>query len=385
MTDDLLWLAFVAASYLKETGDLGLLDDAVPFLDEERPATLREHVQRAFTRVFSRMSPRGLPLIGAGDWNDGLSAVGLQERGESVWLGHFLAGLLEDWAEVERRLGDAGAAVGLGSRRATLVAAINRYGWDGGWYLRGTRDDGTPFGSATNREGRIYLNAQTWAILNDVASPERAAACWNAVREQLVTTAGALLLAPAYTVPQREIGYITRYAPGMRENGGVYTHAATWAIAAACKMRDAATVGRLLGAINPAVKDPESYWAEPYVLPGNVDGPASPHHGRGGWSWYTGSAAWLHRVVAQWVLGVRPEWDGLRIDPCLPPVWERASMVRPYRGATYEIAITRDAALPPGAGPEVSLDDMPVPDGLVTPPAGPGERHRVTVRVGSTE
>ena len=341
MTDDLLWLAFVTAAYVKETGDLAILDDAAPFLDDPRPHPLREHVERAFARTFQRTGPRGLPYIGAGDWNDGLSAVGLAERGESVWLAEFLAGLLADWAEIHRRAGDPDRAAEMTRRHAVLVDAINTHGWDGEWYLRATLDDGTPIGSASNRVGRIFLNAQVWAVLNDVAPPERAAACMEAVRRHLVSDAGALLLAPAYDAPVPEIGYITRYAPGLRENGGVYTHAATWAIAAAAKVKDADLVGRLLQAIDPANKDPERYWAEPYVLPGNVDGPASPHHGRAGWTWYTGSAAWLHRVVTQWVLGVRPEWDGLRLDPCLPAGWERARMVRPYRGATLTFTISR--------------------------------------------
>jgi cellobiose phosphorylase len=379
MTDDLLWLAFVAASYIKETGDLGILEDTTPFLDNPEPTPLSEHVQRAFARVFTRTSPRGLPYIGAGDWNDGLSAVGLAERGESVWLGHFLAGLLTDWAEVLRRTGKADLAAEYEGRRWALVDAINRHGWDGGWYIRATLDDGSLLGSAANRVGRIFLNAQTWAVLADVAPPERAARCMAAVREHLTSPAGALLLAPAFDQPVPEIGYITRYAPGLRENGGVYTHAATWAIAAAAKVRDHELVGRLLTAINPAVKDPERYWAEPYVLPGNVDGPDSPHHGRAGWTWYTGAAAWLHRVVAEWVLGVRPEWTGLRIDPCLPPGWERARMVRPYRGCTYEITIERSDALAEGTS-EVAVNGEHLKDSVIAPPCESGAHHRVHVR-----
>ena len=201
-----------------------------------------------------------------------------------------------------------------------------------------------------------------------------------AVKEHLVTEAGALLLAPAFDTPVEEIGYITRYAPGLRENGGVYSHAATWAIAAACKARDGELVARLLTAINPALKDPDRYWAEPYVLPGNVDGPASPHHGRAGWTWYTGSAAWLHRVVCEWVLGVRPEWGGLRFDPCLPPQWARAEMTRPYRGAVYHVTIERDDALPDGVTAQVSLDGVVQRGNVIAAPAAAGERHEVVVR-----
>jgi cellobiose phosphorylase len=339
MTDDLLWLSFVTANYIKETGDASLLDDRAPFLDDENEVTLEEHVRRAFERVFNRTSARGLPYIGAGDWNDGLSAAGLKEKGESVWLAHFLAGLLRDWSTINARTGRAAFAAEYAQRREKLVKAINDIAWDGQWYWRATLDNGEKIGSASNEKGRIYLNAQTWAILNDIAPPDRAKACMRAVREHLVAESGALLLAPAYDTPDERIGYITRYAPGLRENGGVYTHAATWAIAAAAKMKDGDLVGRLLTSIDPTNKDPERYWAEPYVLPGNVDGPVSPLNGRAGWTWYTGSASWLHRVVSEWVLGVRPDWEGLRIDPCLPPQWDRARMIRPWRGGTIEVVI----------------------------------------------
>jgi cellobiose phosphorylase len=341
MTDDLLWLGFVTANYLKETNDFTVLDDEARFLDDANPAPIEEHVRRAFERVFTRTSPRGLPYIGAGDWNDGLSAAGLEEKGESVWLAHFLAGLLGDWSEIHKRSGKAAFASDYGARRDALVAAINEHAWDGRWYWRATLDDGSRIGSSENTQGRIYLNAQTWAVLNDVADADRANACMASVKEHLVRESGALLLAPAYDTPDERIGYITRYAPGLRENGGVYTHAATWAIAAAAKIKDAGLVGQLLTAIDPTNKDPERYWAEPYVLPGNVDGPDSPLNGRAGWTWYTGSASWLHRVVAEWVLGVRPTWDGLLVDPCLPPQWDRARIVRPWRGKTVEIEITR--------------------------------------------
>jgi cellobiose phosphorylase len=377
MSDDLLWLAFVAASYVKETGDLSVLDDREPFLDDARPVSLAEHVARAFARVERRTGPRGLPAIGAGDWNDGLSALGLEERGESVWLAEFLAGLYAEWAEVHRRLGEEGRAEEMLRRRRGLIQAVNEHAWDGAWYRRATRDDGEWIGSAANRYGRIFLNAQTWAILHDVAPPERARACLQAVAEHLVTPAGALLLAPAWEEPDERVGYITRYAPGLRENGGVYTHAAVWAIAAAAKAGDADLAGRLLAAINPAGKDPRCYGAEPYVLPGNVDGPASPFHGRGGWTWYTGSAAWLPRVVSEWILGVRPTWKGLLFAPCLPPAWPGARMRRPWRGARLSIEIARGGS----GATRVTCDGRPLPGGLLRE-VEPGAEHRIEVEVG---
>ena len=376
MSDDLLWLAFVVGSYVRETGDLSILRDEAPYLDG-RATSIEEHVLQAFRRVFGRTSARGIPYIGAGDWNDGLSAMGLEERGESFWLGEFLAGLLSDWAEIAKRSGRPELAQEFAERRARLVESINAHGWDGAWYQRGTLDEGRILGTAGDSVARIFLNTQVWAVLADVAPPDRVKSCLDAVEAHLVTEAGALLLAPAFERPIAEIGYITRYAPGLRENGGVYTHAATWAIAAAAKAKRADLVGRLLAAINPMTKDPELYFAEPYVLPGNVDGPASPHHGRGGWTWYTGSAAWLHRVVAEWVLGVRPEWDGLRLDPCLPPHWDRARAVRPWRGSTWEIDIEIEEA----RGVEVEVDGKAISGNLIPVPDGPGRRRRVRIRV----
>jgi cellobiose phosphorylase len=398
MTDDLLWLAFVTANYIRETGDLSVLWDESPFLDDRRPYPLIDHVQRAFDRVFQRTSPRGLPFIGAGDWNDGLSAVGLLERGESIWLAEFLVGLLADWSKILRRVAsitrspEATIAVDQALERAddfekrcsALIAAINQHAWDGEWYIRATLDDGSKLGSKENRVGRIFLNAQTWAILNDVAPPDRARLCMESVKRHLVRDeVGPLLLAPAFDKPVSEIGYITRYAPGLRENGGVYMHAATWAIAAACKVRDAALVGRLLRAINPVRKDPESYWAEPYVLPGNVDGPDSPHFGRAGWTWYTGAAQWLHRVVTHWVFGVRPDWNCLRVDPCLPPEWTTVHMTRPWRGCTYRFEIRRAPHVPVGEV-EVSLNTEKIASGEIPPPAQSHRIFHVLVQVPKT-
>ncbi|MEZ6083225.1 MAG: hypothetical protein R3E58_04545 [Phycisphaerae bacterium] len=226
--------------------------------------------------------------------------------------------------------------------------------------------------------GKIFLNAQTWAILNNIADAPRAEQCWKAVCENLVSEAGALLLAPAFTKPAEQIGYITRYAPGLRENGGVYTHAATWAIAAAAKMRDHETLEQLLIAINPTNKDPERYWAEPYVTPGNVDGPLSPNFGRGGWTWYTGSAAWLHRVICEWVLGVRPTWEGLLVDPCMPKGWTTAKITRPYRGNVYDIQI--DVTNQNGKQAKLTLDGKEISGNVIPPTKVTGQRHQVKLQ-----
>lgn len=341
MTDDLLWLPFVVTSCLKETGDYSLLDEREPFVDEEPTATLWDHCVRAIGRVLARFSPRGLPLIGAGDWNDGLSACGLEWRGESVWLGHFLHLVLRDWSYIAAIRGEADLTTELTQRADALRDAINEHGWDSQWYWRASLDDGSLIGSHDCAEGRIFLNAQTWSVIGGTAPAERAAQAMDSVQETLLRDYGPLLLTPAYSKPDKRIGYLTRYAPGARENGGVYTHAACWAIQAEAMLGRAELAWRIFASIAPPnrSRDIERYQVEPYVTPGNIDGPESPVFGRGGWTWYSGSAAWLDRVCKEWILGVRADWDGLIVQPRIPPHWDEARVVRHFRGDAFEILI----------------------------------------------
>ncbi len=367
-SDDYLWLPFVAANYLRETGDVGVLGRTAPFLDDASGATILEHCRRAFTRAFGRISERGLPLIGSCDWNDGLSAVGVRGKGESVWMAFFLIDLLRDWSRILGDLGDH-AALEYAARRSALVEAVNEHAWDGAWFRRATRDDGRWLGSGECEAGSIYLNPQTWAIMSDGTTPERASAAWAGVKARLLTDYGPLLLAPAYTEPDASIGYITRYPPGSRENGGVYTHAATWALAAAAKMGEQETVARVWRSLSPilrSARDADVYAAEPYVLPGNSDGPLAPAPGRAGWTWYTGSAAWLNRICLEWVLGVRPTWEGLLIDPCAPREMGVVEVTRRWRGAGVRVRF--DAAeCARGMRPVVRVNGRPLGANTIRP------------------
>jgi len=304
----------------------------------------------SFKRAFSRFSPRGLPLIGSCDWNDGLSAMGTAEKGESAWLGQFLCQQLRDWTMILERTGDKTTAADFENRRDSLVTAINSHAWDGEWYSYGTKDNGDKVGSKESPAGNIHLNAQTWAILTDIAPEDRAKRAWASVKDQLLSPYGPLLLAPAYTQPDIDLGYITRYSPGSRENGGVYMHAATWALAAAAKRREPQTVGAIFKSIAPPTRgqDTAHYWAEPYVLPGNVDGPLSDLPGRAGWTWYTGSAAWLNKVCLEWVLGVRPTLAGLMIDPVPAPELGNVTVKRHYRGQELRVSFDSAAFNPAG-------------------------------------
>jgi cellobiose phosphorylase len=380
--DDLLWLPFVTLAYLRETADFAALDERVPFLGSDgKPSkesgTLYEHCRRAIDTFWPRLSAHGVPRMGAGDWNDGLSAIGDRLESESVWLAHFLVGILDEWVAMEARRArpERGVMTRYARAATTMRAAVNRHFWDGDWYQRATKDDGTAIGSKRNRDGRIFLNAQTWAILSDVVPKRRLPRMLKSLERWLYRDYGPLLLYPAYREPDASIGYLTRYSPGSRENGGLYTHAGLWAVQAECKLGRAEQAWTLWRSFNPVLRgaDPDFYQVEPYVMPGNVDGPDSPHFGRGGWTWYTGSAAWTFRVGTEWLLGVRPEWDGLRVAPMLPKAWKGFTMKRVFRGATYHITVKR------GAASATTVDGRPC-RGLV-PAFADGGTHEVVVTI----
>ena len=382
LNDDLLWLPFVTLNYLRETADYAMLEEQIPYLEQDgkvsgEVASLYDHCRRAIDSFWTRLSPRGIPRMGAGDWNDGLSAIGNQLKSESVWLAHFLIGILDGWVELEAHLHRPNdEAIARYTREAAKMReAVNAHFWDGEWYVRATKDSGQVIGSRQNREGRIFLNAQTWAILHRVVPPDRLPLLLKSMTKYLYRSYGPILLWPGYTQPDAEIGYLTRYAPGARENGGLYTHAGAWAVQAECMLGRGREAWRLLKRFWPVDRgmDPDLYQAEPYVSPGNVDGPQSPYYGRGGWTWYTGSAAWMFRIATEWVLGVRPAWDGLWIQPCLPPHWKGFAMKRVFRGATYAIRVKV------GRGPaSITVDGQPCPSPLV-PSLGDGREHQVVV------
>lgn len=374
-SDTCLWLAFATLEYLDETADFASLSTTCRYLDRETrefgsEGSLLEHCLRGIDRSLARQSERGLPLIGGGDWNDGLSHAGIDGKGESVWLAMFLFQILNRFADVLNHLGDAARATQYRSRAVDLQAAVEKYGWDGRWYIAGTSDNGAPFGSASKAEGSIFLNPQTWAILSGIGDCERTELAMEEVRRQLVKPYGALLLTPAYRNVDPYVGYITRYAPGMRENGGVYSHASTWAIQAFAKLGEMKTAFELYQAMMPTrcLDNVDGYEAEPFVMPGNVDGPDSPYEGRAGWTWYTGSAAWMRRTALNWIVGIRPTLDGLLIDHQPVPELGSITLTRKFRGDTFDISIE------PGSRHRLLVDGIEV-TGKVIPASGQN-RHR---------
>jgi cellobiose phosphorylase len=387
ISDNLLWLPFVVNAYIQETDDLSVLECREPFVDDATPASLYEHCLRAIDRALGRFSERGLPLIGDGDWNDGLSAVGIEMKGESIWLGEFIHMILNDFSALVEARGDHERSSGYRQRADQLRDVLNTAGWDGAYYYGATKDSGEKIGSATNVEGSVWLNPQTWAIIGGVADAERANTVFDVVEQKLESEIGPLLLRPAYKTPDRQIGYLTRYAAGLRENGGVYTHGATWAVIAAAMLGRGESAYRLYSKLNPINrgKNPDRYWAEPYVTPGNIEGPDSPFFGRGGWTWYSGSASWLFKAGLEWILGVRATRPGLVVDPCIPPSWKRFTVKRIFRGAVYHVSVENSAGVSTGVK-SATVDGTPLAKdgsrGILLPVFPAGTEHHVIVQLG---
>ena len=368
-SDDYLWLPLAAARYVLATGDSDVLDVVVGYIegrqlqgneesyyDLPQVSSLREPLYRHCVRAIEhslRRGVHGLPLIGAGDWNDGMNRVGEAGRGESVWLGFFSGEVLTRFAEVARRRGDQAFAQRCEQEVASLRDALEQHAWDGAWYRRAWFDDGTPLGSSANDECRIDSIAQSWSVLSGLAPPQRRQQAMDSLDRHLVRRDAGLvqLLDPPFDKSALDPGYIKGYVPGVRENGGQYTHAAIWATMAFAALGDSARAWELLHMINPVnhgldARQMDVYKVEPYVVSADVYA-VQPHVGRGGWSWYTGSAGWMYRLIVESLLGLRLEAGRLRFAPVLPAQWQGYSLEYRHGDTLYRIAVhQRDAGTP---------------------------------------
>ena len=402
MTDDLYFLPYVAHHYVVTTGDTTLLNEVVPFIagpvlreDQEEdfnsPAvssqtgTVYEHCLRALKHGY-KLGSHGLPLMGTGDWNDGMNKVGAEGKGESVWNGWFFVTVLTAFAELADQCGKADDAKWCRERVEQLRAAIEATAWDGAWYRRAYFDDGTPLGSAQNDECQIDALPQAWAVISGAADPERARLAMDAVEERLVRADDQLiqLFDPPFDKGVLQPGYIKGYVPGIRENGGQYTHAATWVALATALQGRGDRAMELWNLINPishamSAKAVQHYKVEPYVVCADVYG-APPHTGRGGWTWYTGSAGWLYRVAVEAILGFQLRGDTLRLAPCIPRSWPQFELNYRYRSSTYRILVENSAGTGRGIR-SIELDGQRVPNDTL-PLTDDAKTHHAVVRLG---
>jgi len=380
-SDDPLWLVMGIIEYIKETGDLAFLDELAPYYDGGTE-TIRQHLIHALDYSLSRMSPRRIPLIEAADWNDGLDHVGRQGRGESTMVAEHLVWMLNEASAILSAAGMQEKAEKYAQLAAEIAQATNEHMWDGEWYIRGTRDDGQPFGSSKNPEGKIFLNAQTWAVISGVARDGRDITCMNAVQKHLDTEYGPALFLPAYSEPNPKIGIITRFAPGTKENGTIFNHPVAWAVMAECILGRgdrAYDIWKRTSFITRGLQ-PDLYKAEPYVYAEYVHGPDSVNFGLGEFTWVTGTAAWMWKVCLERILGVRPELEGLRIDPCIPSWWDKYAVRRTFRNATYEIEVENPEHVNRGVK-QIEVDGKVI-DGTLITPHRDGAIHKVRVILG---
>lgn len=402
MTDDLYFLPYVVQHYVSVTGDDGLLSEEVPFitsppLDDdqeecfgvprvsEEHATIYEHCCRALERGL-RLGSHGIPLMGTGDWNDGMNKVGADGKGESVWNGWFFLTVLTSFAEIASARGDEDRAAWCREQAEALRSSLEAHAWDGSWYRRAYFDDGTPLGSCMNDECQIDAIPQAWAVISSAADVERASEAMQAVWTRLVRPDDKLikLFDPPFDKGALQPGYIKGYVPGIRENGGQYTHADAWVVLATALIGDGDRGFQLWSMLNPinhALSPAEArrYMVEPYVVSADVYG-AAPHTGRGGWTWYTGSAAWLYRVGLEAILGIRRRGRRLFIDPCMPMRWPGYEVDFRYGSTVYHIRVNR-AAEHGTSQPSLTVDGEAL-TGAGIPLADDGRIHAVNLVVG---
>jgi cellobiose phosphorylase len=383
-SDDHLWIVLAVCAYLKETGDWAFLDEVIPYYEKDKAGhplksgRVLDHLCGALAFTHGDLGAHGLPLLGFADWND---TVNLRRGAESLFTANLYGKALLEMSALLDYLGKGSEAETYRTWYVQMRQQVNAVAWDGSWYLRYFDAGGEPLGSQGNQHGQIYVNAQSWAVISGFATPERARQSLEAVYRRLNTRNGVKLSAPGFNGYDPTKGGVTTYPPGAKENGGIFLHANPWAVIAETLVGNGERAFQYYTQINPAAKNEsiEIYQCEPYVYAQNILGDEHPQFGLARNSWLTGTASWAYQAATQYILGIRPEYDGLRVDPCLPAAWNDFRAVRRFRGAVYHIQVHNPGHICRGIK-ELRVDDLRV-DGCLAPLFPDGGDHTVEARL----
>jgi cellobiose phosphorylase len=380
-SDDHLWLILSVCEYIKETGDKTILGENINFV-EGSSASVYEHLKKSVDFTLSKMGNHDLPLLGTADWNDPMSLPGPNNAAESVFVAMLFYKVLTELTELCKeydRDEDRQRFEAVANKTKTQV---NEVAWDGDWYVRAFDDLGDPVGSSKCREGKIYINTQSWAAISQIAPKERAIQCMNSVKERLDTEYGIMLLTPAYTTYHPEIGALSGYVPGLKENGSIWSHVNAWAILAECILGRGDQAYEYYKKIAPPTKNriAEIHGAEPYVYAQTIAGKDHPNFGAARQSWLTGTASWIMKVATNWILGIRPQYHGLLVEPCIPKGWTKFAVTRHFRDAIYEIRVENPSHVPKGIK-DVTVDDKKLKTSLL-PAFADGKKHVARITMG---
>jgi len=384
-SDDHLWIVLAVAEYLKETGDFAFLSEKLPFYDKDKSgaalesATVREHLERAVAFTRTDTGRHGLPLLGFADWND---TVNLASGAESLFTANLYGAALRELAGLLLFLGDTASAASCQAWYDEMKTVFNAHAWDGDWYVRYFDADGTPLGSRVNEHGRIYINAQSWPVISGFAPAERAEKALASLRTQLNTRFGIKISAPGFNGFDPAKGGVTTYPPGAKENCGIFLHTNPWVIIAETIVGNGDRAWEYYSQINPAARNEqiEVYECEPWVYPQNILGDEHPQFGLARNSWLSGTASWVYQAAIKHILGVRPEYGGLRIDPCIPSRWDGFEVRREFRGAFYEITVRNPSHVCRGVR-SLRMDGKEIP-GCLMPTHPEGTRHVIELTLG---
>ncbi|RDE13582.1 MAG: glycosyl transferase [Candidatus Thorarchaeota archaeon] len=380
-SDDHLWLILSVCEYIKETGDLAILSENVNFVDGSS-ASLYEHLKRALDFTLGTMGSHDLPLLGTADWNDPLSLPGPNDAAESVFVAMLFHKVLLELSELCKEHSHDEDSKRYVTIAEKTKAHVNEIAWDGNWYIRAFDDSGNPVGSSKCTEGKIYINTQSWAAISEIATKERAIQCMDSVREYLDTEYGLMLLAPPYSTFRPDIGALSSYVPGLKENASIWSHVNAWAIIAECILGRGDQAYEYHKKISPPAKNriAEIHRAEPYVYAQTMAGKSHPDFGAARQSWLTGTASWMMKTATNWILGIRPQYHGLLVDPCIPKIWPKFTVTRHFRGASYEVKVENPHRVSKGIE-DVRVDNRRL-ETSVLPAFADGKKHVVAITMG---